>query len=142
MDDVRYDVLLDMWECRLEQICAVLSQEDRIRDVWIGHLCRIVQWRLNEVKLYKREHACEQDTLEFESALMIRIGEDEEDILNDTEEVQLVESVGNRLFGAGEVVDNFQAYQTDGQIIRNEYKQGWIVAYSSIQYLQYPAWYA
>jgi hypothetical protein len=57
------------------------------------------------------EQASKQSALQLEPALVIRISEHEEDVLEDTEEVLLEECVGNRWISCGgKVVDDLKAY--------------------------------
>lgn len=49
--------------------------------------------------------------MKLESALMIGISQDEEYVLNNTEEILLEEGVGNSWVGStGKIVDDLQAY--------------------------------
>jgi hypothetical protein len=56
------------------------------------------------------EHPSKQQTLELESALVICVGQNEEDVLDDTEEILLEEGVANSWICTCEIVDDLQAY--------------------------------
>jgi len=72
---------------------------------------RIVQWLNDDIGLDQLEQASKQSALQLEPALVIRISEHEEDILEDTEEVLLEECVDNCWVGCnGKVVDDLEAY--------------------------------
>lgn len=95
-----------MRECRLEQVGAIFSQNRSIRG-----LVRVEQWSLDDVHFYKLEHAGQKDTLKFETALMVRVRENKEGILDDAQEILLEEGIANRgLRCPCKVVDNLQAH--------------------------------
>ena len=101
----------DVGESRLKQVCSVFPQEYHVAYVGIWHLCGIEQWRLDDVHLNKLVHSRKQYTLKLESALMISISQDEENVLNNAEEILLEEGVGNSWVGStGKIVDHLQAY--------------------------------
>ena len=70
----------------------------------------IVQRHSDLVRLDELEHAREQQRLELEAALMIRIRQNVEDVLHNAQEVLLEERICNRWIGTREVVDDFQAH--------------------------------
>ena len=99
-----------MRESGLQQVCSVLPQEHRVAHVGIWYRRRIEQRNGDLVRLDQLEHACKKHALELEAALVIRIREDVEDILHDTEEVLLEECVRNLGVGACEVVDDLETH--------------------------------
>jgi hypothetical protein len=61
------------------------------------------------------DHASKEHALQFESAFVIRVSQDEECILQDAEIVLLEELVSYLRVCAGEVVDYFQAHYRGGE---------------------------
>lgn len=70
-----------MRECRLQQVCTILLEEQRVGHVRISYLRGIEQRRLDLICLDKLEHPCEEKTLKFKAALVISIRKDKEDVL-------------------------------------------------------------
>ena len=60
-------------------------------------------------------HARKKLTLQFEAALVIRVGEDEVDVLENVEEVLLKEDIGDSYICAAEFINNFCAHYEIGQ---------------------------
>jgi len=99
-----------MRECILQQVRGILPQEHRVADVWIGHLSRIKQRRCDRSVLHQLEQSRQQQALQLETTLVVRIREDEEDVLQNAKEVLLEEEVGVLwLCCGGEVVDDLEA---------------------------------
>lgn len=65
---------------------------------------------MNGVRLDQLEHAGEEQTLELETAFVVGIGENEEDILNNTCEISLEEAIADVWVSAREVINDLQAY--------------------------------
>lgn len=82
-----------MRERRLQQVRSILAQEYRVADIWIRHRRGVEQRHSNLIRLHQLEHPSQKHALKLEATLMIRIGQDEEDILHDAEEVLLEEGV-------------------------------------------------
>ena len=99
-----------MRECILEQIRCVLPKEHGIGHARFRHCSRVKERRSDLVLLNKLEHAREEETLQLETTLMVRVSEDEEYVLYDAEEILLEECVGDSRLCAGEIVDDFQTY--------------------------------
>ena len=99
-----------MWERRLKQIRRVLAKEYRVADCRVRHHCGVEKRDGYLVRLDELEHAREQQRLELEAALMIRIRQNVEDVLHNAQEVLLEERICNRWIGTREVVDDFQAH--------------------------------
>lgn len=99
-----------MGESVFQQVRRVLSQEHGVGHAWFRALSRVKQRRLDNIHFNELEHAREQHALQFEPALVISIGENEEDILYDAQEVLLEECIRDGRFGCrSKVVHNFQA---------------------------------
>lgn len=60
-----------------------MSQVQRVRHAWFSYLSRIEEGCLDNVEFDQLEHPSEHYALQFESALVVRIREHEEDILDD-----------------------------------------------------------
>ena len=99
-----------MREGTREEVRSEIAKEVGIANRGVRDGCGIVQRHSDLVRLDKLEHPREKHALELEAALMIRVCEDEEDILHDAEEVLREESVGNLWLGASKVVDDLQAH--------------------------------
>ena len=74
-------------------------------------MARVEQWGLNDVHFNKLIHAREKHTLHLEPTLVVSIGKNKEDILNDAEEVLLEEGACNRWVSRSrEVVDDVKTH--------------------------------
>jgi hypothetical protein len=98
---------VDIRECGLQQIRSIFPEEDR---VCLIRILRCIKLPRHEVGLNKCEQPSQDQALKLESALVIGIGEHEEDILHDANEVELEEAACNGGIRAGEVVNNLQAH--------------------------------
>ena len=105
-----YDLLLDVGECRLEQVRRVLAQEDRVADGGIRNGGRVKERDGDLVRLDKLEHPRKQQRLELETALVVRIRKHIENVLHDAKEVLLEECVRDLWLGASEVVDDLEGH--------------------------------
>ncbi len=102
---------LNMRESGFQEIRSVLPQEHRICDAGISDLSGIVERCLYDVEFDELEHPCKQETLQFESTLVIRVSEDEENILDDAEEVLLEERIADGgVSCGGKVIHDLQAH--------------------------------
>ena len=99
-----------MREGVLEQVCGIIPQELSVGR-GIRECLRIIQGLNDDIGLDKLEQSSKQNALQLEPALVIRISEHEEDVLQDTEEVLLEECVGDSWIGCGgKVVDDLKAH--------------------------------
>ena len=98
----------------LEQSSSVLLQEDRVGHIRVWYRCWIEQWNPDRPCLHELEQPCKDHTLEFESALVVRIRQHEEDVLHDTQEILLEELIRHLGICGGKVVDNLQAHWETG----------------------------
>lgn len=99
----------------MQQIGTVFPQEHGICQVGVRHLCRVEEWCLDRIDFHEFEHSCEYNTLQLETALVVRVRKNEENVLDNTQEVLLEERVCNGRLSPGEVVDDFQAHWKPNQ---------------------------
>jgi hypothetical protein len=99
-----------MRERRLQQVGGIVTSKFGIRHVGIIDDGRVEQRSLYCVCRNQLDHTSQEHALQFESALVICIGQDEECILQYAKIVLLEELVRYLSVCRGEVVDDFQAY--------------------------------
>lgn len=104
-----------MRERRLQQVCSVLPYEAHVCLVRVRHCRRVEQRRLNCICGDELDHARQQQALELEATLVIRIGEDEESVLKEGKIVLLEEGRSDVLVCSREVVDDFDAHFGDNR---------------------------
>jgi hypothetical protein len=104
-----------MRERRLQQVGGIVTSKLGIRHVGIIDDRWVEQRSLYRVCRNQLDHASQEHALQFESALVICIGQDEECILQYAKIVLLEELVGYLRVCGGKVVDDFQAYCRGGE---------------------------
>lgn len=98
-----------MGEGHLHLISGVLPEVLYIGYIRIGNRGRINKCGVDSIRLGKLEHPCQHHSLQLESTLMISVGQDNEDVRNDSQEVLLEEGATHCRFCASEIVYHFVA---------------------------------
>lgn len=103
-----------MRERGLEQVCNELLEEERVRDRCVrtgrlGQRCR------DDAALHDAEQSRENHSLQVEAALVVRVRQDEQNVLQETEQVTEEELVGRLLLPVSKRVD-----ELDGNCSRRQ----------------------
>lgn len=100
------DLRLEVREGVLEQVHGVFPQELGVCHIGISDLGGSEKGCNDSARLDQTEHAGKDHALVLESRLVVVVGQDVEDVVQQVQEVRLVECLGNGWLTRGEVVDD------------------------------------